>query len=86
MAFRKKEAWQKKDKRGEILAEVRRSERSTGRESVQWMKHDDKSFSGSKSACACVFTDHVETETAGLVSFRVYVCAHAGGAYTRVCM
>lgn len=66
--------WKEKDKRGETVAEVRRSERSTGRESVRWMKHDDKSLSGSKSPCACVFTDHVETETASLVCFHVCVC------------
>lgn len=53
---------------------VRHSERLTVRKSVQWIKHNDKSFSGSKPACACDFTDHVETENFSLVC----VCAHAG--------
>lgn len=41
------------------------------------MKHNDKSFQGSKAACACVFTDHVETETARVVCFHAHVCARA---------
>lgn len=58
---------------------MRHSERSRARESVQRMKHGDKSFSGSKPACACVFTDHVETETAQLVCFYVCVCVRTCG-------
>lgn len=78
-----------KDGSGEVVRNVRDPERSAPRESVQWIKHDDKSFSGSKPACACVFTDHVETETASVVCFRVCVCVYThmlGRVCGHICM
>ena len=41
---------------------------------MRWMKRGDKSFTGSKPACAGVFTDRVGTETARVVCFQVCVC------------
>lgn len=53
------------------LSDESDSERSALAESVRRIKQNDKSFARSKPACACVFTDHVETETARVVCFCV---------------